>query len=86
MRLIDRYNQFYNDECSGLSHGTPISMEHLQAITLECAVKAFARKYNYKENIPVEDLLYLAKELMRQGDGIVEKVSAEHRRRDLDTL
>ena len=86
MILIDRYNHFYNDECSGLSHGTPISMEHLQAITLECAVKAFASKYNYKENIPVEDLLYLAKELMRQGDGTVEKVSAEHRRRDLDTL
>ena len=86
MNILNRYNQFYNDECSGLSHGTPISMEHLQATTLECAVKAFARKYNYKENIPVEDLLYLAKELMRQGDGTVEKVSAEHRRRDLDTL
>ena len=86
MNILQRYNQFYNDECSGLSHGTPISMEHLQAITLECAVKAFARKYNYKENIPVEDLLYLAKELMRQGDGTVEKVSAEHRRRDLDTV
>jgi hypothetical protein len=86
MKLIDRYNQFYNDECSGLSHGTPISMEHLQAITLECTVKAFARKYNYKESIPVEDLLFLAKELMRQGDGTVEKVSAIHARRDLDAL
>jgi hypothetical protein len=86
MKLIDRYNDFYNNECAGLSHGTPISMEHLQAITLECAVKAFARKYNYKESIPVEDLLYLAKELMTQGDGTVEKVSAEHRRRDLDAL
>lgn len=78
MKLIDRYNQFYNDECAGLSHGMPISMEHLQAITLECAVKAFARKYNYKENIPVEDLLSLAKELVKQGNVTVEKVSAEH--------
>jgi hypothetical protein len=86
MRLIDRYNQFYNDECSGLSHGQPLSMEHLQAITLECTVRAFVRKYNYKESIPVEDLLYLAKELMRQGEETVDKVSAEHRRRDLDTL
>jgi len=77
MKLIDRYNQFYNDECSGLSHGTPISMEHLQAITLECAVKAFARKYNLKDSIPVEDLLYLAKELMKQSERTVEKVSAE---------
>ena len=86
MRLIDRYNQFYNDECSGLSHGQPLSMEHLQAITLECTVRAFVRKYNYKESIPVEDLLYLAKELMKQGDGTVDKVSAEHRKVGEDTL
>ena len=86
MKILDRYNDFYNLEMSALPHGQALSMEHLQAITLECAVKAFARKYNYKENIPVEDLLYLAKELMRQGDGTVDKVSAEHRRRDLDTL
>jgi hypothetical protein len=86
MKILDRYNDFYNLEMSALPYGQALSMEHLQAITLECAVKAFARKYNYKENIPVEDLLYLAKELMRQGDGTVEKVSAEHRRRDLDTL
>ena len=86
MKILDRYNDFYNLEMSALPHGQALSMEHLQAITLECAVKAFARKYNYKENIPVEDLLYLTKELMRQGDGTVEKVSAEHRRRDLDTL
>lgn len=86
MKLIDRYNDFYNLEMSALPHGQPLSMEHLQAITLECAVRAFARKYNYKESIPVEDLLYLAKELMRQGDGTVEKVSSAHRRRDLDSL
>jgi hypothetical protein len=86
MKILDRYNDFYNLEMSALPHGQALSMEHLQAITLECAVKAFARKYNYKENIPVEDLLYLAKELMRQGEETVEKVSAEHRRRDLDTL
>jgi hypothetical protein len=86
MKILDRYNDFYNLEMSALPHGQALSMEHLQAITLECAVKAFARKYNLKESIPVEDLLYLAKELMRQGDGTVEKVSAEHRRRDLDTL
>jgi hypothetical protein len=53
---------------------------------VECAVKAFARKYNLKESIPVEDLLYLAKELMEQGDGTVEKVSNAHKRKDLDIL
>ena len=86
MKILDRYNDFYNLEMSALPHGQALSMEHLQAITLECAVKAFARKYNLKESIPVEDLLYLAKELMKQGERTVEKVSAEHRRRDLDTL
>jgi hypothetical protein len=86
MNILNRYNQFYNDECSGLPHGMAISMEHLQSITIECAVKAFARKYNYKESIPVEDLLYLAKELMRQGEGTVEKVSAEHSQDPPDAL
>jgi acyl-CoA thioesterase len=86
MNILNRYNDFYNLEMSALPHGQPLSMEHLQAITLECTVRAFVRKYNYKESIPVEDLLYLAKELMRQGEETVDKVSAEHRRRDLDTL
>ena len=61
-------------------------MEHLQAITLECTVRAFVRKYNYKESIQVEDLLYLAKELMKQGERTVEKVSAEHRKVGEDAI
>ena len=86
MKLLDRYNDFYNLEMMSLPHGMAISMEHLQSITIECAVKAFARKYNYKESIPVEDLLYLAKELMKQGDVTVKKVSAEHRKVGEDAL
>ena len=34
MNILNRYNDFYNLEMSALPHGTPISMEHLQAITL----------------------------------------------------
>jgi hypothetical protein len=49
-------------------------------------VKAFARKYNYKENIPVEDILHLAKKIQEQGEGTVEKVSAEHRKVGEDAL
>jgi len=86
MNILQRYNDFYNLEMMSLPHGMATSMEHLQAITLECAVKAFARKYNLKESIPVEDLLYLAKELMMQGDETVEKVSAEHRKVGEDAL
>ena len=86
MKLLDRYNDFYNLEMMSLPHGMAISMEHLQSITIECVIKAFARKYNYKESIPVEDLLYLAKELMKQGDVTVKKVSAEHRKVGEDAL
>jgi hypothetical protein len=86
MRLIDRYNDFYNLEMMSLPHGMALSMQHLQGITLECMVKAFARKYNYKENIPVEDILHLAKKIQEQGDVTVKKVSAAHKRKDLDAL
>jgi hypothetical protein len=74
MKLLDRYNDFYNLEMSGLPHGMAISVWNIyRQLQLECAIKAFARKYNYKESIPVEDLLYLAKELMKQGDGTVDE-------------
>jgi hypothetical protein len=38
--LLDRYNAAYNLECVALPSGGPVSMEHLQAITLECLLKA----------------------------------------------
>ena len=85
MRLIDRYNDFYNLEMMSLPHGMPISMEHLQGITLECMVKAFARKYNYKENIPVEDILHLAKKIQEQGDEFLKRTETlmkEHRNKE----
>jgi len=86
MRLIDRYNQFYNDTCAGLPHGSPISMEHLQSISLKSAIYAFARKYNLKESIPVEELKQLADLIEQQGDRTVQKVSEMHRQVGLDAL
>ena len=86
MNILQRYNDFYNLEMMSSPHGMPLSMEHLQGITLECMVKAFARKYNYKENIPVEDILYLAKKIQEQGDETVEKVSLENRKVNGDVL
>ena len=86
MKLIDRYNQFYNDTCAGLPHGSPISMEHLQAISIRASIYAFARKYNLKESIPVEELKELADLLEKQGDRTVQEVSEAHRRRDPDDL
>ena len=92
MKLIGRYNQFYNDECSASPWGGITSMEHLQATTIRAVIYAFARKYNMKESIPVEDLENLANRIEAQGNEFLKKtetlmkVSAEHRRRDLDTL
>ena len=73
MRLIDRYNEHYNYTCAGLPHGGPISMEHLQSLALKSAIYAFARKYNMKESIPVEDLENLADRIEAQGDEFLQR-------------
>jgi hypothetical protein len=67
-------------------------MEHLQATTIRAVLYAFARKYNMKESIPVEDLENLANLIEKQGDEslkrheTVMKASQGHSRKDLDTL
>ena len=67
MTLLERYNQFYNDECAALPSGGPVSHEELQAMALECMVKAFQRKYRL-DPIPVDEILQLATILREQGD------------------
>lgn len=71
MKLLDRYNQFYNDEVASMPHGMPCSMEHLQAIAIKSMLKAFARKYNLKDAIPVDEMLELAVLIEKQGDETV---------------
>jgi hypothetical protein len=67
-------------------------MEHLQATTIRATLYAFARKYNMKENIPVEDLNNLADLIEAQGNESIQKhqtVMEEaqgHTRKDLDVL
>jgi len=72
MTLLERYNQFYNDECSALSGGGPISMEELQAMTLESMVYAFKRKYHL-DPIPTQEILDLAAALREQSDLWLQK-------------
>ena len=72
MTLLERYNQFYNDECSALSNGGPISMEELQAMTLESMVFAFKRKYHL-DPIPAQEILDLALALRAQSDMWLQK-------------
>ncbi len=73
MKLIDHYNEHYNYTCAGLPHGGPISMESLQAIAIRSALYAFARKYNMKESIPVDDLENLANLIEAQGNEFLKK-------------
>jgi hypothetical protein len=73
MTLLERYNQFYNDECASLPHGGPISMEEMQALSLECMVHAFKRKYHL-DPIPSEEILTLAEQLRSQGHGYLKQL------------
>jgi hypothetical protein len=43
-------------------------MEHLQSLAIRSALYAFARKYNMKESIPVDDLENLANLIEAQGN------------------
>jgi hypothetical protein len=67
-------------------------MEHLQATTIRAALYAFARKYNLKESIPVEDLMNLADLIEKQGDKSIQKhqtvmkLAQERHGKDLDAL
>jgi hypothetical protein len=61
-RVLQRYNDFYNMECAGLPHGTPITPEHQQMITLQCMIDALRcenlnREYNEIEISDIEDLI-----------------------------
>ena len=73
MRLLDRYNEYYNDECAAAPWGSLTSMEHLQATTIRAVIYAFARKYGIKESIPVEDLENLADLIEAQGNEFLQR-------------
>ena len=63
MTLLERYNQAYNNECIGLACGGPISMEHLQAMTLESLLMA-TQATNV---VSVDDIRNLIEALYQQG-------------------
>ena len=92
MKLIERYNQYYNDECAASPWGSITSMEHLQATTIRAVLYAFARKYNMTDKIYVEDLELLANQIEAQGNEFLKrtetlmKVAQGHTKTDLDAL
>jgi len=76
MRILDRYNMFYNAECSGMPHGTPITPEHMQAMALECMVDALiCENMNVEYNtIAIDDIKDLIAGLYKQSDEFLERV------------
>jgi len=74
--LLARYNAFYNDECSGLTHGTPITPEHMQAMALQCMIDALrCENLNVEYNvIDIEDIKDLIERLYQQSNEYLERV------------
>ena len=76
-RILQRYNDFYNLECSGLSHGTAITPEFQQAMTLECMLDALrCENLNHEfDVIPTADINDLIERLYQQGKDYLDRVS-----------
>ncbi len=78
--VLRRYNHFYNEECSGMPHGTPITPEHMQAMALECMVDALiCENMNVEYNvIAIDDIKDLIAGLYKQSDEFLERVRKNH--------
>jgi hypothetical protein len=75
-RVLQRYNDFYNMECAGLPHGTPITPEHQQIIAMESMIDAIRCEYLNREynHIAIEDIEDLIERLHEQADEFLERV------------
>ena len=75
-RILERYNYFYNKECSGLAHGTPITPEFQQAMALECMLDALRyENLNHEfDMVSIDDINALIEALYRQGKGYLTRV------------
>ena len=75
-RVLQRYNDFYNLECSGLPHGTPITPEQQQIIAFQSMIDALRcenlnREYN---EIAIADIEDLIEALYQQSISFLERV------------
>jgi hypothetical protein len=73
-RILERYNALYNTECSSLSHGTPITPEFQQAMTLECLLDTLRYENTNPEfdTIQTSDINDLITSLYEQGRASLE--------------
>ena len=75
-RVLQRYNDFYNLECSGLPHGTPITPEQQQMITLQSMIDAIRCEYLNREynEIAISDIENLIESLYQQSISFLKRV------------
>jgi hypothetical protein len=75
-RVLQRYNDFYNMECAGLPHGTPITPEHQQIIAMESMIDAIRCEYLNREynHIAIEDIEDLIERLSEQATAFLKRV------------
>jgi hypothetical protein len=75
-RILDRYNMFYNTECSGLAYGTPITPEFQQAMALECMLDSLRyENLNHEfDVVSTADINALIDGLYQQGKDYLQKV------------
>jgi len=93
-RVLERYNDFYNTEVSGLTWGTHITPEFQQAMALECMLDALrCENLNHEfDMVQTADINALIEGLYQQGKDFLQKsetVMKEaqgHTRTDLDAL
>jgi hypothetical protein len=75
-RVLERYNDYYNMECASLPHGTPITPEHQQMITLQCMIDAIRCEYLNQEytHIAITDIEDLIEQLDEQAKRFLQRV------------
>jgi hypothetical protein len=66
--LLERYNQAYNLECAALPQGGPISMEHLQILTLGSFFNAIDWDHVYTAEGVKTQMALLIASLYKQGN------------------
>jgi membrane carboxypeptidase/penicillin-binding protein len=74
--ILRRYNRFYNIEVSGLSWGTPTSMEELQAIALRSMLDALITEHMNQEynSVAICDIEDLIDGLYQQSNDALKRV------------
>ena len=76
-RVLERYNQFYNTEVSGLTWGTHITPEFQQAMALECMLDALRyENLNHEfDVVSTADINALIEGLYQQGKDYLKRVN-----------